>query len=169
MNKQTFAAKSVLPRARTTFSVTDIVFLSHLVGQVRELYKKGRKKQYDEFNLRVLYLCQAELSCKESSTVTLRLSPALLTTEKVGPCRWITTGERISRKHLSSQLKRLLLLFSAFQTYRRFVFQDLIKNEAHVLNRKEGRNAIGHKSTVAYKQLGLEILSTKNQRKSDTL
>lgn len=63
----------------------------------------------------------------------------------------------MSRKCLSFQLKRLLLLFSAFQTYRRFVFQDLIKNEAHVLNRKEGRNAIRHKNAVVYKQLGLEI------------
>lgn len=134
--------------------------LSYLVWQVRELCKKG--EQYIILSLISWNLIprQSEVSWEESLRESFKsFSPALLTKEKVISNRWITTGEKISRKCLSFQLNFEKGSFFSFVLWniRRCLFWELIKNEVHILYGRGNAKATSHTSTVLYRHLGLKI------------
>lgn len=74
------------------------------------------------------------------------LSPALLTKEKAISNRWITTGEKISRRCLSFHLNFEKGSFFSFLLWdrRRCLFQELIKNEDHIFYRRGSAKATSH-------------------------
>lgn len=73
-------------------------------------------------------------------------SPALLTKEKGISNRWITTGEKISRKCLNFELSFEKGSFLSFVLWniRRCLFWELIKNEDHILYRRGSAKATSH-------------------------
>lgn len=75
-------------------------------------------------------------------------SSALLTKEKVISNRWITTGEKISRKCLSFQLnfEKGSFFFFVLWNIRRCLFWELIKNEDHILYRRGSAKATSHQN-----------------------